>query len=137
MCACPQGTNLYQNTCITCAVTDCLLCQTTNNCTSCQTPFVPQTNGQCGCPINQIQNGTTCVCPSPFVLNSNNYCGCPATFEQNGTTCICPTTTTLYNNVCYTCMQYCTQCQQNNVCSQCISTFVVTNNSCACPDSSY
>lgn len=35
-------------------------------------------------------------------------------------------------------MEYCTQCQQNNVCFQCLSTFVInSNNACACPDSSF
>lgn len=45
VCACPQGTNLFNNTCITCSVTYCQLCQTTNICTTCQSPFVPQSNG--------------------------------------------------------------------------------------------
>lgn len=52
---------------------------------------------------------------------------------------VCPSTT--YGNstgfVCYPCGSYCLTCLNNTVCTNCISTMVLTSGTCSCPSTSY
>lgn len=108
-CICPAGTTEYNLQCIGCNPQYCTQCNTLNNCIACAATFVVN-NGACSCP------------DSTFVIVSGS--------------CTCPTQTTLYNNVCYNCnIQYCTLCQQNNICNTCSSPFVPdSNGTCVCPN---
>lgn len=115
---------------------NCNQCQQNNVCAQCTATFVSQNSGQ------------SCACPdSSFVITSTG------SDPSASNACTCPTGTTLSSSHCYQCNpQFCTLCQQDNVCSSCTSPFVVTStgtcscpptyvlvngNNCQCPDSSY
>lgn len=141
-CACPTQTTLYNNHCYSCTVPQCSQCQTDNICSTCTSPFLTDTTTN------------TCVCPPTFVKQGTNpVCVCPDTSSQQGNTCICPTGSTLSAQTCVSCsVQYCTLCNQPNVCATCLNnlqpatvngasvcqcadnTFVINaQNTCVCP----
>lgn len=109
-CVCPNGFVLDGSQCVACTLEYCTQCSTVSTCGQCQPPFV-------------VTSGS---------------CECPASYTEHNQSCICPAGTTESNGFCYNCnVQYCTQCTQNDVCGQCMSSFLVNSGSCQCPDASY
>lgn len=102
--------NAAGNACIACTLSNCTQCSSATTCTACSSPFVLLSTGLCGC-------------PPTYVINSAN------------TTCVCATNYSTYNNQCISCsLPYCQFCEQNQVCFTCLSSFSLTNGSCACPN---
>ena len=120
-CVCASGQVQSNNTCIQCPLSHCTQCATESSCQACASPWVPDSNQ------------TSCVCEQLRTLSGSN--------------CVCITGYTEFNNTCYRCsLDYCVTCSQDQVCYQCMSTFVISasstcvcnntysviNNSCAC-----
>ncbi len=102
-CVCPSGTTQSNGTCVACNVTNCQTCSSTNYCGTCMNNLLL----------------TTCGCNAPLI-SVNGVCSCPSgTTPSNGTCVACNVTN-------------CQTCSSANVCSNCSSNLVLSNNTCGC-----
>ncbi|KAL4506092.1 hypothetical protein ABPG72_013853, partial [Tetrahymena utriculariae] len=122
-CTCNQGYSRdTKNICQICPQ-NCLQCDIQQQCTQCSSQFLLNSAKQCQ------------SCPSPdFQLDSNNNCLCKANMIQQGNQCVCNQGYSRdANNVCQQCPPNCLGCDVNQKCITCQSDYILDNaNNCVC-----
>ncbi len=149
MCSGSSVPNAQGNACINnCTISNCLLCESSTNCQTCQNGFYLNSNVCIQCQITGCQtctsNNTCSICYKGYQTNSQGTCtwtGCQypcALCDSNGTcsTCVSPYVSIPYDNgTCFTCsVANCLTCSGSslNICSACYLGYTLNQTSNTC-----